>query len=132
MTGSEWVTLFFCESVPRFFCTVIQCRKKPERKEHKMSVEEEVFSNADLARRLIAMGAPEILTASRSIRDAHQPCARFYEGAKVLGCNTRTDEERACLRSIGGAESTLCTGEYHVTSMNKDGPCRRASLPQPW
>jgi hypothetical protein len=87
-----------------------------------MSVEEEVFSNADLARRFISMGAPELLTASRSLRDAHQPCARFYERAKVSGCNPQMDEERACLRSVGGPESTLCTGEYNVTSIKQRQP----------
>ena len=76
-----------------------------------------VTSNTDLARRLISMGGTELLAASKSIRNAHQPCTRKYERWREHGCKADSDEDRMCLQAIGGLESTLCQGEYTLTSM---------------
>ena len=43
-----------------------------------------VLSNADLARKLVGMGASEILASRKSIRDA-EPCADIYETFRETG-----------------------------------------------
>jgi hypothetical protein len=78
---------------------------------------EDFFSNEDLSRRLIGLGATELLTANRSIRNAHQPCTRKFEQWRISGCKAIDDEDRRCLQAIGGLDSTLCQGEYDLTEM---------------
>ena len=54
---------------------------------------QEVLSNRDLVRNLLSQSTEgsHILTASKSIRDAQQPCTSLYERWAERGCPTQAE-----------------------------------------
>ena len=85
----------------------------------------EVLSNRDLVRNLLSQSteASHILTASKSIRDAQQPCTSLYERWAERGCPRQAEgNELSCLQSIGGLESAFCQGSFEYTILQDGWP----------
>lgn len=94
---------------------------------------QEVLSNRDLVRNLIAQSTEgsHLLTASKTIRDAQQPCTTHYEQWAEVGCPTQpeSDEERDCLHSLGGLDSAFCQGAFDYTSLDNGWPTTHTDQP---
>ena len=94
---------------------------------------EAVLSNRDLVRNLIAQSTDgsHLLTASKTIRDAQQPCTTHYERWAEDGCPAQpeSDAERDCLRSLGGLDAAFCQGTFDYTSLDNGWPTTHTSQP---
>ena len=86
---------------------------------------QEVLSNRDLVRNLLSQSTEgsHILTASKSIRDAQQPCTSLYERWAERGCPRPAEgNELSCLESIGGLDSAFCQGTFEYTILQDGWP----------
>ena len=74
---------------------------------------EAVLNNVDLARQLIGHAGTEILGASKAVRDPHGLCAAKYERWRRSGCREDTEEDRKCLKAVGGLRVRAVSRALH-------------------
>ena len=87
-----------------------------------------VLQTPELVEGVVSMGGVRLVSASKSIRDAQQHCAKLYERWADEGCTAEDEVARSCLRRIGGFASELCTGTYTMTELAGEWPTQRDAV----